>query len=331
MIYLIIGLVLLYCVIFALLLLKTLIYKDASGKRKFTTQNLRTHIVLSKMLWALIGTFALLYTLSLMLPLIWMLMTSVKGDIDFLRNTFGFPKAFHFENFAIVFSKIEVVQNNQRFNIFDMLINSLFYSFVKPLNSVFWMAVVAYALSRFKFVGSKFIYNLGIFIMMVPITGGLASRMIIYSKMGLYDNLIVQVILPPSTPFSGMFFMILYGALKAIPQTYSEAAYIDGASEYRVMFRIIIPMVIPTCITIYILEFINFWNVYQDFLIWFPSSPNIAYGMYKFQMTASNGSEGISTPQVVAGLMIIMIPSLVLYLSGQKIMKSNFTVGGLKG
>ena len=57
--------------------------------------------------------------------------------------------------------------------------------------------------------------------------------------------------MPPSTAFSGMYFMIIYGACKSISMTYSEAAYIDGANEYRVMFTVILPMVLPTLCTIY--------------------------------------------------------------------------------
>lgn len=190
---------------------------------------------------------------------------------------------------------------------------------------------MAYVMSRFKWFGNKFLYSLGVLLMMVDIVGDSASRMIIYQKIGLYDNMYLMTALPTGTYFSGMYFMIVYGACKAISQTFSEAAYIDGANEYCVMFKIIFPMILPTLCTLYVLTFLGLWNNYSAFLVWFPSTPNIAYGLYLFQQTSTVGSGGLSTPQVIAGMVMVMIPSCILYACTQGIMKSNFVVGGLKG
>lgn len=190
---------------------------------------------------------------------------------------------------------------------------------------------MAYVMSRFRFRGNRFLYNLGIVLMLIPIVGNTASTMIIYKKWNLYDNLYAVLFIPPSTAFSGMNFLVLYGALKAIPLTYSEAAYLDGASEYTVMFRIIIPMVIPTCATFYLLGFIASWNAYESYLIWYPSTPNLSYGMYKYTRSATTGAGALSMPEILAGLTFATLPSTILYLSFQKIIRSKLTVGGLKG
>ena len=139
-----------------------------------------------------------------------------------------------------------------------MLFNSLYNATVGPLVGIFWITVVAYVMARFKFIGNSFIYNLGILIMMIPIVGSTAAQMIFKQKIGLYDQLYLSCLVPPATPFSGMQFMVIYGALKAIPHDYSDAARIDGANEYSIMFRIIIPMVIPTCATFFTVRGIQY-------------------------------------------------------------------------
>ena len=326
---------LLFCLLVVVFVLVALVLKQAyvknhyTGKVHFEFKGIHKSI-LGKFFWSVIGAIAIIYALSLMLPLIWMVLTSVKGDIDFERNNFGWPKKWEWNNYVIVFQNFKIRQGLKTYGIGEMLFNSIVYSCGNPFVSLFWIYAMAYVMSRFKWFGNKFLYSLGVLLMMVDLVGSSASQMIIYQKIGLYDNLYLNIIMPPSTAFSGMYFMIVYGACKAISQTYSEAAYIDGANEYMVMFRIILPMILPTLCTLYVLTFLGLWNNYSSFLVWFPSTPNIAYGLYLFQNNNA-GSGGLSTPQIIAGMVMVMIPSCILYACTQGIMKSNFVVGGLKG
>ena len=315
---------------FGLLVLRAVKVKDSyTGKVRFNFSGVHK-ILLSKFIWAFIGAFIIIYCVSILLPIVWMFLNSVKGDIDFELNSYGIPKKWLFSNFLIVLDKFQIKDGARTYGILDMLLNSVAYSCGNPFVSLFWTYSMAYVMSRFKWFGSKVLYSLGVVLMMVSITGSSASTMIIYQKIGLYDNLYLNIIMPPSTPFSGMYFMIIYGACKGISMSYSEAAYIDGANEYRVMYTIILPMVLPTLCTLYVLTFLSLWNNYSSFLVWYPSTPNLAYGLYRFQFLNA-GSEGLSTPQILAGMFMVMIPSVLLFLATQKIMKSNFVVGGLKG
>lgn len=337
MITLIICIVLLYVLLTAYLLLKPcVLFKNTESEKKFrfTATPLTTNFIISRVLWGLVGTLAVVYAVSLIVPLVWMLYTSFKDTNQWTKSTFAWPTSWHPDNYVKVLSLLEVPSKNPNrpYRLGSMLLNSVVYAGVAPLVSIFWMTLVAYVMARCRFVGNKFIYNLGILIMMFPIVGNTASEMIFKQKIGLYDNLYMQILVPPATAFSGMNFMITYGALKAIPQTYSEAARIDGANDYTVMFRIIIPMIIPTCAMFYVLSFISLWNSYESFLIWYPSTPNLGYGMWYFQHYAGRGGSGaIRPPVIMAGFVICMIPSMVLYISSQKLISSKFMVGGLKG
>ncbi len=302
-------------------------------KRVFSFEAMTVSFVVSRLIWALIGVVMLVYAFTLIMPIFWMLYTSVKGHIAYIDSTFALPQLndLHFENYRHAIERLEITEGIYTYGLDDMLFNSFFAAIVGPLTGVFWTTLVAYIMSRFRFIGNRLLYNLGILLMMIPIVGNTASTMIIYKQWGLYDNLYVMTLIPPSTAFSGMNFLVIYGALKAIPLTYSEAAYLDGASEYTVMFRIIIPMVIPTCATFYLLGFIASWNSYESYLIWYPSTPNLSYGMYKYTHSATTGAGALSMPEILAGLTFATIPSTVLYLSFQKIIRSKLTVGGLKG
>lgn len=294
---------------------------------------LNPSFIISRVLWSLVGWLALVYCASLLVPLFWMLYTSFKSGFEYTIDTFGLPNEWHFENYAKILPMIKVEESGVIYDLPIMLFNSFYHAFVGPLQSNFWMAVVAYVIARINFKGGRFIYNLGLVIMLIPLTGSTAATMIFKQKIGLYDNLYLSDIIPPATPFSGIYFMMLYSTLKAIPFDYSDAARIDGASEYRIMFQIIIPMVIPTIATFFLLGFIGAWNTYEEFLIWYPSTPNLAFGLWKFQSGtgATAGSDGATIPQILAGFVIAMIPTMAIYLSAQGLISSKFTVGGLKG
>ena len=325
---------------------------DARAKVKyhFSWTGATPSIIVSKIIWSFIGVVMLTYALTLILPIFWMLYSSLKSWQAWTFSAFTLPGFYKVEgapqvllddlnricwdNYLIAFSRIRVDEGKNSYDMWDMLFNSVLTSVWEPFKSVFWMTVTAYVMARCKFPGNKFLYNYGIVLMIVPIYGTGAANMILMNKLGLYNNLYVaELVLQPATTWSGMNFLVLYGALKAIPMTYTEAAELDGASKLTIMFKIIIPMVLPTCATFYLLGFINTWNAYENFLIMYPDFPNIAYGVYRFQATAWTGGANValSKPQVFAGIVIVMIFPLILYLSFQKIIRSKFTVGGLKG
>lgn len=277
-------------------------------------------------------TVLAVYCITLIYPLVWMLLNSLKDEWAYSRNPFGFPDIWMWENYAEAFRKLQVSDPTglKVFDIVDMFLISLFRSGVASFLGVFFQAICSYVLARYKFVGNRFIYGLGIVVMVLPIVGNMPSAMQVARALGTYDNLWLSVITSPSNIF-GLNFLILYGAQKALPQDYSEAAFLDGAGHCRVMFSIMLPMVIPVCAVIFVLSFLGCWNDYSAHLIWLPSWPNLALGLYMFQQTSTGGMSGVTRPQMFAGFVIVMIPTVILYLSAQNLIVSKFTVGGIKG
>lgn len=283
---------------------------------------------------AIIFTVLGLYCASLIFLIVWMLYTSFKSAVDYALNTFGLPEMWIIENYTEVFRLLKIKVSTARgivqYNMLDMAVFSIVRSVGTSVIMVFTQTCVAYILSKYKFVGNKFIYTLGIVVMVIPIVGNLPSAMLVRKALGIYDNLALFILTSPSVIF-GLHFLVLYGAFKSIPWSYAEAAFIDGAGHYTVMFRIMLPMMLPTCVALFVLDFLSTWNDYMTHLVWLPSYPNLAYGMYRFQYDATGGNSSVTTPMILAGFTIVMIPTVALYGGLQSIIMKQLNVGGLKG
>jgi len=283
----------------------------------------------------LICVSILIYCLSLLVPLFWMLITSLKDQYDYATNLFGFPTIYKFSNYKNVLKFLPVKATivglgTVQYSIGLMTLNSLLRAVFCPLLIVMCQAMVSYVLSKYKFVGNNVIYMIGIVVMITPIIGSLPSAMQVAKAVGTYDNMFMNIITCSSNIF-GLYFLILYGMFKGVPWEYAEAAFIDGASDYTVFFKIMLPMALPTCAVLFVLSFLGVWNDYATPLIWLPSYPNLAYALYILQINSSAGAVGATTPMIMAGFAIIMIPTVLLYFISQNLIVSKLNVGGLKG
>lgn len=274
-----------------------------------------------------------LYAFSLTIPLFWTLISSFKGIIDFETSPFGWPRRFEFLNYVEIFGMMKVNaldrdNNLVRYGMDVMLVNSFVIAGLPPLVNLFFTALVAYVVSRFDFVGKNFIFNLGIIVMIIPIVGNLPSALMVAKSLGTYNNILANILFAPSNIF-GLNFLILYGAYKSIPWAYAESASMDGANNYTILFRIMLPIILPTIAVLYTLSFLGAWNDYLGPMIWLPSYPNLAYGMYYFQYNAA--ISGATMPHILAAFGVVMVPTCLLFLIMQKLILSKFSVGGLKG
>ena len=110
---------------------------------------------------------------------------------------------------------------------------------------------------------------------------------------------------------------------------YSEAAKIDGASQFRVMVQVVLPLCIGTIMTVFLLNFITYWNDYQIPMVYLPSHPVAAFGMYEFQNVMT--SELANTPTRLSGIFIMAAPIVVVFALLNKRLMVNLSVGGIKG
>ena len=114
-----------------------------------------------------------------------------------------------------------------------------------------------------------------------------------------------------------------------VPNAYAEAAYLDGAGNFTVMTKIMIPFVKGTMFTVLLLNFITFWNDWGVNIIYMPNFPMLSYALYYFR---NNTIYAISTiPHKLAACMIVTLPIVVLFIALRKKFVGNLTMGGIKG
>ena len=278
------------------------------------------------------GIILAIYCISLLVPVVWLILSSFKTDIDYINNIWGFPKPFILDNYKGVLNKLAITRTKDDgiyvYDIWSMLFTSFYYALIPAAVGAFANVVFGYVLSKFRFPGNKFIYTLGIILMITPIYGTGAAGLKIAKAIGTYDNMPLNLILSYQGGFSGLNFLLMYGAFKGISWEYAEAAQIDGASNLDIFFKIMFPMISPTYICIVAMGFLSGWNSYEQFLLFFPSYANLAYGVYYFQNYAQYYNA--TGTEVLAGFVVCMIPSIIVYLFADKFVMSKFTVGGLK-
>lgn len=301
---------------------------------KLRREGSRNHItVLSAVLMTFTGILLLALCLSLLTPLVWNIIASLNDHLSYAIDPFSFPKVLHWENYSNVFKKLVITTSTKagvvQFGLFDLVVHSVVYSVSIPLLGTLVTAVMGYVISKYRNPFSKFLYNFGIVLMIVPIIGSFPSSMQLNKALGRYDNIVLWIILSPAGCFSGMNFLLLYQLFRGMPSAYGDAARIDGAGHFSTMWKIYMPMALPLCAVIFVLSFLGTWNDYATPMIWLPSYPNLAYGTYIFQYQAT--AFRATQPEILAGFVITMIPSSILYLSMQKLIVEKMQIGGLKG
>ncbi len=270
-----------------------------------------------------------LYTVSVFVPLAWGFIVSFKSRTNFTEFPFGFPDKLMFSNYVTAFKHFEYTLDGTTGDVVGigaMLVNTLLYSLGSSFFSTMSACVVAYVTAKFDFFPSKIIYGIVIVTIALPIVGAAPSELHIVRLLHIYDTHIGMWIL--KSGFAGLYYLIFYAMFKGIPKDFNDAAAVDGASHYRTFFTIVFPLVLKTFSTVYLLYFIGFWNDYQTPLIYMPSFPTLAMGLYSF--TFSTNSAVGSVPIRMAGNFMIFVPILIVFLIFRNRLLGNISMGGIK-
>lgn len=265
---------------------------------------------------------------SIIVPVAWVFMASLKSNAEFIGkdvNPFAFPKKLIWENFSIAFGKAKMG---------EYLLNSVMVTALALIILLVVALPASYCLARFEFKGKKLIsagFMAGLFInvnyIVVPIFLMLSSMNRLFDVRFFLNNRLILAIVYASThlPFT---IYLLSGYFKTLPKAYEEAALIDGCGYFKTMIKIMIPMARPSIITVILFNFLAFWNEYIiAFTLMTTTNKTLPVGLQNLmavEKTATN--YGV----MYAGLVIVMIPTLVLYVLVQKKLTQGMSLGGLK-
>ena len=206
-----------------------------------------------------------------------------------------------------------------------MLINSLYFSITSVVVNIFCTASFAYVTTKYEFPGSKLVYSIVMVLMVLPIYGTSGATYKLYVDMGLINNPLQAIVC--STSGLGMGYLYFNAFYRGLSNTYKEAAEIDGAGDYTIFFQIVIPQAMGLITALFLTSWIGGWNGYEGFLIYMPGLPNLAAGLYLFQVHVERTAQW---EYVYGACFIIAIPPLILFALFNKTLTSSISLGGIK-
>lgn len=282
------------------------------------------------------GVFAFVvlaaYSVIILYMLYFAVITSLKSNYDFTSdgNIFGLPnlKKYPFtgENFknALQYMKIQI-RGREYAGVYAQFVYALMYACGCTVTNIFSKLFAAYFCSRYKTKFGSVLYAIAVVTMILPVVGTMASTIRIMRLLNIYNT--YPGILIYNASFYGTYFLVFYATFRGIPETYAEAARMDGAGHFMIMFRIYIPLVMPSVYAVSILQFIMFWNDYQTPLVYLESMPTIAYGLYRFSTT----SRADNAPALLSAALLVCLPIVILFTIFKNAIMKNVTAGGIKG
>lgn len=274
----------------------------------------------------------IVYVLSLMIPCGWMILSTFKDRLGFRFNRFGWPDQPTLENYKNVFSKMYINITPKKGGIEpiympQLMFNGVVYSVCNVAGSLIMQILVAYGCAKYKSKVGSILYAFAVITMILPLVGTLAASLVLYKRLNLYDNFF-GIILAHSG-WGGSTYLILIACFKGISNDYRDAAFIDGASHGRVLFSIMLPMIKTSLTALFILGFISSWNDYMTPMVYLPSMPTIAYGLFAFRYSSDSLVSAI--PMQLTGSVVVMVPIIIMFIIFRNKIMGNLAIGGIKG
>ncbi len=324
-------------------------------------------------LFIVLGIVLIVYSLIMIFMLLWGLNTSLKSDTDYCNrhNVLGLPflgeglgssrnEFLHLGNYKLVIQNLKyqvgfeyyrgdtlvhrttmtnfgVMMGAQtvedlKYEYFpDLIVNTLVYVGGCALVASFVPALTAYLTAKYDFKLSGIIFIVYTMMMCMPIVGNQPSQLAFFKATGLYDTMFGIILQWASG--AGMYYFVFYAYFKGLPETYREAASIDGASETRIMFSIYFPLAIKMIMTVFLIQFVSLWNDYQYPLIFLPTKPTLATAVYYMTNLANGTPEArafAEAPAKMAASMVLAIPVLILFIFAKNKLMGDISLGGIK-
>lgn len=257
-------------------------------------------------------------TVLALFPLYFMIVTAFKSQNEYVINKFGIPSAFTLSNFSQVF--------NQG-SFFNWFANSSILTISSVCLSLIIATLAAFSIAKFRFYGKSFIFKLMVALMVLPPVVMVVPLFGMMSKLGLINSRFGVVILYTGLllPFS---IYLLTNFFKSVPNEIIHSAQIDGCNMMGVLVKIIVPLSLPSFMSLIIVNALWVWNELLISVI-FLQGDNFKTLMVG--LTVFKSKFTLNIPVTMAGLIISTLPISLLYIFGQKTFIEGLTAGAIKG
>ena len=267
-----------------------------------------------------IGLLLTLWAVLVLFPFYWMVLTSVKSYGSY--NSEYIPKLFTLhptlENYASAFSQVPLAR---------YFLNTLIFTVVTTALMLVVTVLAAFAFSRLRFPGRDLIFTLFLSLMMIPTELVVITNFVTVTDLNL-RNSFLGLILPSVT--SVFYIYLLKENFSQVPDELYYAAKVDGTSDLKYLWKVMIPMCQPTIVTITILKVIECWNSY----VWprlITDDQNFFLVSVGIQEIRENGFGRENIPAMMAAVVVISLPLILLFLVFRKKIMAGVARGGTKG
>ncbi len=268
----------------------------------------------------IVRIFMIAVTVIMIYPLIWNIYSSFKTNNEFLSDAFSLPKGLAWDNYARAIEKSNLLENVGNSALIVIITLGVILACAVPC---------AYCLVRYRFFGSKLILNIYMAAIFVQATFIMIPLFLQMNSLHLLNNRPALAVLYATMQFPFAIF-VLSGFLRSIPRDYEEAAMIDGCGPARTLLQVIVPMSKPGIVTVCMISAMSAWNEFPVALVMLtdPGKQTLPVGLanlYEVQRYATDWGA------LFAALVLALIPTVVIFLVGQKQLIQGMNVGGLKG
>jgi len=265
---------------------------------------------------ALIFAILLAASIIVVIPYVWMLSNSFKTTIETLTDPMHIiPQEFTLDGYIKVLTKSP---------FFHWLGNSVFITCTNTIVILFTSTLVGYLFARFRFRGRDFLFAMLMFTMMVPAQVTMITTFIIIDDIGLYNS-VWALIIPSFVNVFGIYLCKQY--CEEIPRELIESARIDGAGDFAIYWRIVIPQIRPAIGALAIFTFMEYWNDYLNPLIYLSSTEKMTLPLALSYFSTQHSTDLSAT---MAASALIMIPAAIVFIIFQKQFIKGLSMTGMK-
>lgn len=257
----------------------------------------------------------LTYATLLLCAFIWILPLAIAVIKSFTINGLG--------NYAYVLSY-------EKISYFRVVFNSLFIGVTTAVSVTVITSLAGYAFSKMKFIGGKFLYGAILACLAVPVAAVTSPLFSIIIKLKLLDSH-WGVILPLVAFNSPMMLLMLTNYFNSIPNELLESARMDGAGTLRIWYQFMLPLSVPMIANVLVLTFIYSWNDYLVPLLVMRSDKNYTVTLAAQYFMSSTYQSPIDVARIYAVMILLALPSILVYLCSQKFLVAGITAGSVKG
>ncbi|SIT87402.1 carbohydrate ABC transporter membrane protein 2, CUT1 family [Yoonia rosea] len=263
-----------------------------------------------------------LFGLLMLYPLIWLVGASFKTNEEIFSSASFWP-----EN-PTVQGYIDGWETSTPYTFGRFFLNSLYIVIPKMLGTAFSSVIVAYGFARFEFPGKKILFGILIATLLLPDVVTRIPQYLLFRELGWLDTYL-PLFVPQWFALEAFFVFMLIQFMRSIPRDMEEAARVDGANTFQVLWYVVIPMLMPAIISVCLFQFMWTMNDFLGPLIYISSVEN--YPVSLALKLSIDTTEAFNWNQILAMTVLALTPSLIVFFIAQKYFIEGISTGGVKG